>query len=1689
MANIEDQSKGITDSVEKGALLQERPGEAAALVSSNGLPAVVMNGVVSEVRSEGGLSGKEDGDMLKNSGSTTVSTSAATPAPNGTIGTNHAAGSLPHLKKFSAVNINKKFLEKNASLPGSSQTVSASSSVKSGSTAPRPTPEASNSHSRLVTAKLTSTPRPSSTTGPGWSRPSSVAPSPSTPAPPMNVNKPSTLPANPTTPQFPVVGKVIQPQPRASVTGSSSTVLINETLSITTRPAWGNLKNGPAASLKPDVRVQSDFPTAAEVAQVRASRLNDRKAAAEEDAVHKQALQEDADTFRGVHLDPNAHHWDEMEEDDENFLGGVIDFGDGRQYKIQPSDASAVVSGAQQPPKPSVPDEERRIEAEVIVPVSKKERFIDDFDRSWPRSRPTLSSNQSDISTSSQPLRSPLESSRVLFNERSNRLEPYSGPHQVQRHGSPNQLHPSLSSRRSSRSDQVTSPIDMRSPRDLPPHGHQMHNVSLLQKPEASSSRSRGPLPVQALSQSMAADRWREPIIPRGSGLAPPLSRTVSQGSNNSRGQDHYNPLDVHGERPRDPAFESRRLSASHPPPVPPPFAQPSREAVRQMPPHLMDQSHDRPSPTQPVSLQPPQAAVLPPAELIPEATPVASVVIDEETRKAAMHSAAERARLRRQQGEEERERERERARRKAAELEEKMKAIEAEKTRAQVDEPKQDPVSEQQVIQVIEDAVRPKESIAGDSHASAPTNIDQEARSPVGRTASQRSVSQSALPRPSAARKTSFPAGNPTAPSMANEADSWRNKATVFTPEAPTSLQHQSAVGQLAVQPFVIPEVESLSVGPDEQLEEFDFADLGKLVGGGRSPAPLHPNVEDAVASRVRPLRPVASDFFDSSPQARREESSWRRKTEPIVEPASSTSATSLPLKPLGPSEIVLENLPETMKDVSNTQTTSISVSMTGAVPMSPNHHGPRTEHTHVLSQSVHSQASVSTLNQRSPRFKEASMSTLDDTMSRIKGVLDDMHVHDHDAKHDDLNLRRASAKSKAVFGVTQTELPPKPKFIPPALRSKLPPVYGLPTPDEVFDVTGIEPPRSPKPAWNAFVVRLPKQSRPVEPLPKRQITQLRNNPHPIWWDILSWNPPVEGMSRRLLSVDAVLFPRGKPRYRVLLPRIRSAGTEPGSDSQGLLGPTVNLPFLSTSKAIGNSALSVGAFGRPRGADTAMSWRQAPRTSTEQRAMESSSFDPGLETVSRSPPPDPPLALPSSRPGDLVHGAAPEAQESRSRSQPKMPFGSGVAFYKDARVNFASADVKPSVNFTVTSELEELETIPSMKTQRSSGIILEQMSAASTDVPPVSVTSPPVMNGFKTHRPKVDRTLPDDLQDMSPRKAQDEPTSKADSVSQTTHAADTTWGKSSLMLSVKDSLARGPDPEHLKAVWSQASDKANLPSINSLEGIGDDLTALPFTVTEVKSEDGETPPPTAPGISSRMSVQDVTRAFQQVPSSSSGSSTQRTSLSPPSNFSAPRPVPLPYPPPPQPGMRPAYAAYPSPMLNSPSPVVYPTHMAPSPVPGRIPMNGPAPQYSQVWVPVPPPPHGGMMRAVPAPYGSPFMAYPSPISATSMYPVPAPPMHMQSPPAPQPNGSSNRPGAMSMMSPIMSHATPENPMYTGSPVMVHASHLPVPQSYTSVAPSHTQQRSPYDNAPRPTGHQQPSGYASTPPTAFARSAW
>jgi serine/arginine repetitive matrix protein 2 len=130
-------------------------------------------------------------------------------------------------------------------------------------------PPSTSSHSRLVTTKLTKLPSSSTSTGPGWTRPPSttpsLAPSPvsggvSSASPPA----PAPIPHGP--PQLPHSGKVIQPQPRGALQIPSTPK--PEPINGSGKPAWRNVKPGGTSSgAGPPPGVQSEFPTAAEVAQ------------------------------------------------------------------------------------------------------------------------------------------------------------------------------------------------------------------------------------------------------------------------------------------------------------------------------------------------------------------------------------------------------------------------------------------------------------------------------------------------------------------------------------------------------------------------------------------------------------------------------------------------------------------------------------------------------------------------------------------------------------------------------------------------------------------------------------------------------------------------------------------------------------------------------------------------------------------------------------------------------------------------------------------------------------------------------------------------------------------------------------------------------------------------------------------------------------------------------------------------------------------------------------------------------------------------------------------------------------------------------------------------------------------------------------------------------------------------------
>ena len=357
-----------------------------------------------------------------------------------------------------------------------------------------------------------------------------------------------------------------------------------------------------------------------------------------------------------------------MEEDDDNFLDNVIEFEDGRQYKVappatgQPSAATSV--GGETPVSTA--------DHVSTEPVSKEDRFADDFDRSWPRTRqsplvfqrdlPSRASQHMSVSpTLSQPGHSSVEGSRALFNERSNRLEPYTSPY------SPNRLGSSFGfPRRNAHGEPALSPAEPRLSRDAPPHTL-VHPVHLLQKPSEGTHDTS----VQS-SRSHAGDFTGRRNAERDGGPG------GDYGQNKVRSRDAGRPSgSLHdsrgiGER------RHRRLSGAS-------FAS-SIPDGQQGSPHSSDipfsrRSQARESPLQHLSVLPASASArasqlsgtshAATAEVQLSGTP--SVLDIEGVHKTAMHISAERAKQRRQLEEEEREKEKERARKKAAELEARM--------------------------------------------------------------------------------------------------------------------------------------------------------------------------------------------------------------------------------------------------------------------------------------------------------------------------------------------------------------------------------------------------------------------------------------------------------------------------------------------------------------------------------------------------------------------------------------------------------------------------------------------------------------------------------------------------------------------------------------------------------------------------------------------------------------------------------------------------------------------------------------------------------------------------------------------------------------------------------------------------------------------------------------------------------
>lgn len=490
----------------------------------------------------------------------------------------------------------------------------------------------------------------------------------------------------------------------------------------------------------------------------------------------------------------------------------------------------------------------------------------------------------------------------------------------------------------------------------------------------------------------------------------------------------------------------------------------------------------------------------------------------------------------------------------------------------------------------------------------------------------------------PISLKSPSIPSGAPITASLPTPVtESWRARQNV--PSSPKQIQSRPRVPDLfsASGLSAVEQVASIADTAND-LEVVEFAEMGKFVGV-LEPSETHFELTQAsnvVAVLSKASRPSASDFFDdSSSQADLSIStvkpnfeSWRKKME---EPNDANGTVS------------------TFRNESPSDTSGVPEEFTTKEPLS--HSAAHGQTVHVP---VHHTSPKPPLR---PQFKEAPMSALDDTMSRIKGALVGMHAPV-------ASLGQDYPSTKAMYHASHTALrQASGRWVPPSIRIR---DYYDSEPQEMFSVTILNQPATPP---LEIPVRLPSLSRPLEVVHERRLMAFNYPPPAARLDILTFDPPLLDMKRTWLLND-VLF-RFKPhfKYRVVLPKHRgSRATNPAKFNV------------------------VGAFGRPNVADGVTSWRKPVQSVSPMLRHDEPILEAGLETTTRSPPPEgkAPENVVALIPKPSATSSKSDGTTSVRTRQPRMPEGSAVAFMRDSRIDFVESNPRPLVNFIVSSELED---------------------------------------------------------------------------------------------------------------------------------------------------------------------------------------------------------------------------------------------------------------------------------------------------------------------------------------------------------------------------------------------------------------
>ncbi|KAG8885431.1 hypothetical protein FRB97_001154 [Tulasnella sp. 331] len=1158
------------------------------------------------------------------------------------------------IKRFSSATISKQTFMMMATSSQNSTSILGSQSSKNsnaGSSATSRLAQANSSAhpSRLVTSKLATTGVVSSAASTaGWTTASKAGSSTSSIAP---------SPAN-----TPGVG-----QGRTlSVSNGFHSLDKAKTIGRNASPGkpWGDVAKG-ASELVLDTA--KDFPTAAEVvtqakSQNRASKILQAKLEAE-----VAASQQQDDAFRGRHLDPNGHHWGDDTRDDSDFFETVVKFADGTQYSVPPS-----ASIEAPPPNFETTHEKSTLPGNVSSllltpgdrapngPIRKEDRLPDDYDRSWPRGahdqqRPPSHSKTSPVIIPRK-LPSPAHSisalpseqgdrDKVLFNERSNRLEPYNKDLTVKPPTGAwgrRESHGSASGRPST----ITTPQFLS--RDLPQnHNHRGKDFSDRDAPPHSAVSPitpNRPLDDRHGRTGWGAERGRQDGGRRNDMPPPPPpgAEGAAWGKNSHRkwaGRDE--PTQQQSARPIPGRWNSTEHDRQ-----PPPFArsQPSdaagshvsesrgsmyqrRGSTTSSAPRSPGLSKQKLSDRDGVGETTASSTVLElPAEnatvevaqvmsaplAIPELETIPILDL-EGIHKVTMHSAAERAKARRQEEEEAREAQRMRARAKAAEIELRMKQAEEAKETERKAQAEKAAEAERETKRLadLEESKRQAEAEA----AARALKEEEELKQREKQAKEARALRQQAEVKvdplmarsPSTARPKLLLLPRTIPIPMAAPAQTPVPSITPTTITQP--LREQRPVVNEA-QSFMLPgsavseAIQSLDDKHDGSLEEVDFNDMGAVnafidaaITSAKSP-PIYGN---------DPARPRAIDFFvDPAPVSYAHPNMEPPRQKDLVVPTRKDDLGA------GRRLHTKMTLPDSAEPISAPDITN-----TTKMPTTP---------------PTHSNA----------RNREVSW---DITMARFKGALEDTRGR-----------------------------PLEPGFLGEVHRSanSPPTVLGLATVSQM--------PAPIPSAASPLTVKLSKQpARTAVPEMQLKVFGKRDPPHS--WDILTWDPPISNLSRKTLSWEELFVANKSRLIKVNLPKAKSKPVLVARAAKVRLPPSV--PAASSQPGI--STRSTRAAGMDE-----ESWRKPNNVQALLATI------PEIDPVSRSPPPiavsndvsnSTAIQIPSS---DALSKEMLASPPATSRGKGKLPVVADVAFYLPVEAKFTDSSVESQVRFTVTSEVDD---------------------------------------------------------------------------------------------------------------------------------------------------------------------------------------------------------------------------------------------------------------------------------------------------------------------------------------------------------------------------------------------------------------